>query len=81
MHLINTQALPELGSEDLLIHHVPVTIPYLELTNIFPGNPKIRVSLSSYCYYSLPPNKVVACFIYFVLTLALLLLGSHKSTR
>ncbi|KAF3340624.1 hypothetical protein FCM35_KLT09468 [Carex littledalei] len=42
MLLINTQALPDLGSKDLLVHCVPVAVPYLELTRIFPGTPEIH---------------------------------------
>lgn len=72
MLLIYTQALPELGSKDLLVHHVPVAVPYLELTRIFPGNPEIHVSSYPYYNYSLTTNEVVDCFFTSFLTLALL---------
>ncbi|KAF3338786.1 Small RNA degrading nuclease 3 [Carex littledalei] len=35
-------ALPDLSSKDLLVHRVPVAVPYLELTRIFPGTPEIH---------------------------------------
>ncbi|XP_078151029.1 uncharacterized protein LOC144546362 isoform X2 [Carex rostrata] len=35
-------ALPDLSSKDLLVHRVPVSVPYLELTRIFPGTPEIH---------------------------------------
>lgn len=64
MLLINTQALPDLSSKDLLVHRVPVAVPYLELTRIFPGTPEIHVSFYSYYNnYSLQTNQVVDRFL------------------